>query len=74
MGENMKKYVLKYYKITGTTEFQEEFTTLNAAVVAIEDNTDIANVKFALICEVKEGAQILKAVRFNDVWKLTKYE
>ncbi len=67
----MKKYILKYYKINGVTELQEGFTTFNEAFAAIEDNTDIANVKFVLIFEVSGHDQVLSAARFYDVWKLT---
>lgn len=74
MGKNMKKYILKYYKNTTTTEFTEQHDRLNYCVEAIEQNADIENVKFALICEIKSGEQILKAVRFNGIWKLTKDE
>lgn len=68
----MTKYILKYYKNTGTTEFAENYARLNEAVEGIEQNEDIESVKFALICQIKESEEILKAVRFNGIWKLTK--
>jgi hypothetical protein len=74
MGEDMKKFILKYYKINGTTEFIQEFSSFNEAVISIEENEEIQNVKFALICELKNNDQILRAVRVNDIWKLTKDE